>query len=875
MPDPIPAAFRLFSWMRQGLLAGITNASSASDTSAPGHLVLPIRLRINNTRNVDVPFHLYGPGNITGLDAREVIRTEPQQFMTDFEPNYFPLVEFDRPDFPWLFTPEVPDGNRRLRPWICLVVVQKENATLTIDANRLLPVLDCSRQELPKLEDSWAWAHTQIVSSSANISDPLNHEVLKQVLKGNPERTLSRLLGPRRLAPNTAYYACLVPTYEIGRKVGLGETVTPEEEQALKPAWPSDLSAGAQEHIKLPVYFHWEFNTGLDGDFESLARRLVPTPLPATVGLRPMDVGNPGWGMPKLQAGAPGSVLDLGGALQTPETKPRLWPDEARTIFQQALLKIISTSDTSSPEPAVLAPPLYGQWYAKQQTVPTVEVSPHWLSELNLDPRYRVAAGLGAAVIRYEQEQLMASAWDQLAKREQDNQRLKRAQLAETVSESLVDKHFKGLQADQFLQVTSPLHAAIERGFASQNLSARTAQLPVSHPALSSAFRRLTRSRGPVAKRMDLISVKSSGTGAVALNVLSGGKRIAAAGVKTLGKLPDTAGFEVQAMKSVMLAQLDPKVTVLEAVRKESPSTDSTDLVRFAPEFPQPMYEPLRDYFQGMLLPGLDQVPQNTIALLETNQKVIEAYMVGLNHEMSRELLWRGYPTDRKGTYFRQFWDIRGSTLFSTPAEQEQLTDITSIDTWVDDSHLGEHASRGSAAGQMVLLIRGDLLRRYPRAIIYAVEAVWSTDKTRRELGVTELYPIFRATRAPDVTMLGFLLTEQQVRGADDATQGGHPGWFFVLQEQPTEPRFGLDVATTFGGTPQHWSDLSWGHLATNEETLKRIVYVPIDSLLKNAVLDNIPWGRNSAQMASITRQKPFRVAIHARTWFSGPVKEN
>jgi hypothetical protein len=118
--------------------------------------------------------------------------------------------------------------------------------------------------------------------------------------------------------------------------------------------------------------------------------------------------------------------------------------------------------------------------------------------------------------------------------------------------------------------------------------------------------------------------------------------------------------------------------------------------------------------------------------------------------------------------------------------------------------------------------------------------------------------------------MLGFLLTKQQVRGADDATNGGHPGWFFVLQEQPTEPRFGLDVATTFGGTPEHWRDLSWGHLAPDQAALQQIRYVPIDGLLKHVVLDNVQWGKNSAQMASITRQRPFRVAIHARTWLSG-----
>lgn len=868
MPDPTPAAYRLFSWMRQGLLAGITHAAATG--SAPGPLVLPIRLRINDTRPVDVPLQLYGPGDVTGLDAREVIRTEPPPFMTDLEPNYFPLIEFDSPDFPWLFTPTVPDADRRLRPWICLVVVCKAGATLSAGANQPLPVLECPRRELPNLAESWAWAHAQIVSSSTTVSEPLNHEALKQVLAGSPERTLSRLLCPRRLDPNTAYYACLVPTYEVGRKAGLGEPVTPEEEQALHPAWSLDPGVGADERTRLPVYFHWEFSTGLAGDFESLARRLIPKPLPATVGLRPLAVSNPGWGMPKLPPDAPGAVLDLGGALQTPETSPRPWPDAARTSFQQALrdlLNPLAAQDTSSGEPAVLAPPLYGQWYARQQTVPTAGGPPHWFGELNLDPRYRVAAGLGTLVIRYEQESLMASAWDQLARQEQDNQRLKRAQLAETVGEALVDKHLKVLQPEPLLQVTGPVHASLERGFAARD-SAHLSRLPVGHPALSAAFRRLTRARGPVAKRMDRSGAESSGTGALARAVLSGMETVAA-GVRAPGPAL-LEGQAMQTIKSRVLAQLDPKVTVLEAVRQEVPSAASTDLIRFAPEFPQPMYEPLRDYFQGMLLPGLDQIPPNTIALLETNQKFIEAYLVGLNHEMSRELLWRGYPTDRRGTYFRQFWDIRGRSLPSTPAQREQLKDITAIATWADNSHLGEHAGRGSAEGHMVLLIRGDLLRRYPRAIIYAVEAVWSGDGTRRELGVTEQYPMFRATQAPDITMLGFPLTEQQVRGADKALNGGHPGWFFVLQEQPTEPRFGLDVATAYGGTPQHWRDLSWGHLAPDEEALKQIGYVPIDGLLKQVVLDNVAWGRNSAQMASITRQRPFRVAIHARTWLSG-----
>src|SRR5262249_32035868 len=149
---------------------------------------------------------------------------------------------------------------------------------------------------------------------------------------------------------------------------------------------------------------------------------------------------------------------------------------------------------------------------------------------------------------------------------------------------------------------------------------------------------------------------------------------IASALSRRTGPVP--AVGELQAMKATVLTGLDPKVTVLAAVRKTAPSAESTDLIRFAPTFPQPMYELLRDYVQGILLPGMDQVPPNSIALLEKNQTFIEAYMMGLNHEMSRELLWRGYPTDQRGTYFRQFWDVRGGRQPASEEEGEKLRDI-------------------------------------------------------------------------------------------------------------------------------------------------------------------------------------------------------
>ena len=49
-------------------------------------------------------------------------------------------------------------------------------------------------------------------------------------LASDPERSVSRLVCPRVLAPDTSYLACVVPTFELGRKAGLGLDVRPEDE---------------------------------------------------------------------------------------------------------------------------------------------------------------------------------------------------------------------------------------------------------------------------------------------------------------------------------------------------------------------------------------------------------------------------------------------------------------------------------------------------------------------------------------------------------------------------------------------------------------------------------------------------------------------
>jgi hypothetical protein len=288
------------------------------------------------------------------------------------------------------------------------------------------------------------------------------------------------------------------------------------------------------------------------------------------------------------------------------------------------------------------------------------------------------------------------------------------------------------------------------------------------------------------------------------------------------------------------------------------------------------MYEALRDLSQELLLPGLEAIKPNTVTLLETNPRFIEAYMVGLNHEMSRELLWREFPTNQRGSYFRQFWDVRGRVPRPrTRQEREQLKDIPEIHGWPGANGLGDNMTGGSIEGRLVLLVRGELLRRFPTAMVYAARAKFVTgddgELTReRTLTDEEKYPLFRGTLDPDVTFIGFDLGKDEARGNPNP-EAGEPGFFLVMQQQPTEPRFGLDVADGFADTLlplTSWDNLSWGHLAADQAGFDALTHIRLGSALPETSNANPPpgatWGENAAHQAFITLQKPVRIAIHA-----------
>jgi len=112
---------------------------------------------------------LYGPGDIIGVDSKAIIRNEPRNWITNFEPNYIPFIEFYDEDFPWRYTPAKPspDG-RRQRPWLALVVLEESefDDKSTDVLGRPLPyiIVEDAGQKFPPFDQLWAWAHVHVNS---------------------------------------------------------------------------------------------------------------------------------------------------------------------------------------------------------------------------------------------------------------------------------------------------------------------------------------------------------------------------------------------------------------------------------------------------------------------------------------------------------------------------------------------------------------------------------------------------------------------------------------------------------------------------------------------------------------------------------------
>lgn len=1023
MSDVLPK-YSFLPWLRQG----IANQIDAEDNLGFGpvgtaervNIGLQVKIKGNGTEitgsgyPLSVDVKLVGPGDIIGINPNAIIKTEPLNWIANFEPNYFPYVEFYDEDFPWRYTPASPTPTHKLRPWLALVVLKADEFEKHVGLqdgmlNSIEVPGPLDALPLPNFNETWGWAHVHVNGDLHNTGDLLTPSNPGQVQAGinrlqeliteNPDSAISRIICPRALEENTSYHAFLIPTFETGRLAGLGiDPAAITGIDAQLPSWGLTSGIHDPSHLpnRWPIYHEWFFKTGSSGDFEYLVRQIVPRVLDPRVGKRPMDIQNPGYG---LSHNSPEkSTLELEGALRIPgnDGEPYPWINETNPTdptpenFRIDLKNLVNLGDniiqntlggavnnpiynglnfgTSVVDDPIVAPPLYGRWHALAKTVD--ETTTNWVDELNLDPRSRTIAGIGTDVIKKNQDTYMDMAWEQVGEVIEANKKLKWAQVAKEVGYAMFNKHIKSQPIEEKLQITAKLHKKIKSTSGGtiykQN---KESILPVA--VESRAYRKIRRTNGPLMRRIDPLKTigTTAGAGHITMRMSNNVNPIQAAEEKTVAvnatSSPVSEFNGVVAFSSAMNSSgytfnlSNPGTTYTQAASNavaesfksaiqvfvnhfeapnwtSQPTPPSFDLMQAsndiddkadprtqmpvrayhpqrlnfskpftlpvepyrivpilaAPAFKQPMYEAVRDLSTDLLIPNLSLITRNTISLLETNQKFIESYMVGLNHEMGRELLWREYPTDQRGTYFKHFWDatdfVDTTETLNAKQLEDKISDISEIHTWAPSELLGTHNNRSTDGGttpeaQLVLVIRGDLLKKYPSAVIYAQRAKWDTkddglgnlvddySKPRLLDFDTESYPIFGAKIDPDINFIGFDLTACEAKGDEivdeNAPNGSYePGFFFIIKERPGEVRFGADLEDAFGDPPANWNDLRWDHILKSNGHVKLDggVIAPTDNSIGDL---NVQWGPNatSADLAMVAFQNPVLVAIHAK----------
>ena len=541
------ATYSFLPWLRQGVANTITTADLDAEVKARAttHVELtvsgdPVAGGAELTAGIAQDISLYGPGDVIGIDPRAVIRTDPRNWITDVEANYLPAIDFYDADFPWRYTPAAPDpAGLRLRPWITLIVLADSEFTEGQNvASRPSPYITVpGPAAFPPAADLWAWAHVHVndmlSADPAQLVAPDMTAVLPRLqalVAANRDAAYSRLLSPRLLGGNTAYHAFVVPTFETGRLAGLG--LDPgTAPHATFSAWAD--YPGRPSPSDYPFYYRWYFRTGALGDFEYLVEQLRPQSADPRVGTRDMDVQDPGSGLPPIAVPALGGVLRLGGALQVPdadldpdqlaqrqayENWDQPYPDD----FQKALAAFVNLPDDyatqsaaaanaasnlgpgagDDPDPLITSP-LYARWHALTQRLltnrdgtPAPEAT-NWVHRLNLDPRFRVPAALGAQVVEANAESYMNDAWQQIGDVLAANAVIRRLHLATAVSARLYQNHLTPLATadpEHALALTAPVSSRI---LVNSATLAHTQAASLIQPALTStAMRRVIRPGG-------------------------------------------------------------------------------------------------------------------------------------------------------------------------------------------------------------------------------------------------------------------------------------------------------------------------------------------------------------------------------------------
>ena len=448
----------------------------------------------------------------------------------------------------------------------------------------------------------------------------------------------------------------------------------------------------------------------------------------------------------------------------------------------------------------------------------------------------------------------MARAWEQAGAAASANAVLRGSQLARELGSVVMERHLAPLPAPQLVAITQPAHAQIQLA-ATVDAALEASRVPEA--AVSGAMRRLASPQGVIARRAAADpagrTCSPPPTGVVTPAGRAPGRH-GRGGVRAgpAGRRRHAAGAVGRRAARPAARQPragDGRCSTRAMARVAAPADtwtrpDPLAPVDVRPALPRPdVRRACSASRRRCSCPASSDVEADGVALLETTPRVIEAYMAGLNHELSRELLWREFPAalDRHRVppvLGRQRPARRPRDARRRPAARAVERRRRS----------GSHLRGGS--GQLVLLVRGELLRRYPTTTIYAAKARPPPARSTRRRGSRRCSaPRSRPTSCSSASR------SARTRALD------RPRLVLRLRAVPGRAALRLRRGRRRPACPK-----TPGRAGLGARRRSRAPATPTSPSRSTppAPTCRRSWGKNAANTASLTFQQPFRVAMHA-----------
>ncbi len=717
------------------------------------------------TGSAHIPFELFGAADVATLCRETIIRRFPAPGTRNAEETKVAMVELRSRDLPWRYSPDMPGpailGNvRRVRPWIVVVAGPSEGMTLMGDGSRA----SISAEVLKKhpLKNSWQWAHLHVAH-------------------GEP---IARIMSPYRLADETDYRVCVVPAFAV-------------RDGALVGAW------NGLEDAVLPCFDSWTFRTGEDGDFPHLAAKLRVADLDAlqrragkALGQASIRYRRRGSGQPEATDLPAYGALRLPGAVPSAPT-PAWVGDEAEALTE----RIVSPDGR-----LVLTAPRYPAPFVASATE-------GWTAELTRDPRYRAAAGLGAWNAIEWQNRISEAAARRVGDLAIARDRVAHLALGLIAAGSLWRRRVPVDPVDALAVLAPVLGRLPATGgtTALDEISGRTSMF--TRALFSSAARRAMR---PGPARTVLAADGAADPGALLRAAAKCGEtptpphsdprqlHDAVAGMsddlrgqlrgagslerglgidRIVGRYETVTqwqrpcrGVEVARLGEIIADAVDPtrNPIVIERVLGTLEGVDGIGPVEIEPELDLPLWSFLAKRSPDWMLPGAGDLDMHEVVALGTNPAFVDAYLVGVNHQVLGELRWRNIPVRSGWSPLRKFWQRKSGDC-----------DVDPIRHWSQTDPLGALShSEANPNEEAVILFRTTLFRRYPNTVVYLYRdddaGDWNhpdpdtaLDPSRRE------YPTFTGSIGRDIAFFGFAVAPTAVAN-----------YWVVLEEPPAGYRF-------------------------------------------------------------------------------------